>query len=356
MCQAIAATGAWPVTDGESDLRSDGRGVCESAEKWGHTSGLCNASSRARRTLQLIGTITPTLRHTVLCFDFRQFVADNGPSLLCPMRRNMITGSGEKRFRNGAQDYAAYLETPEGRLRADLAFGNLQDFLPLEINTPMSVLDVGCGTGAAAVRLAPLGFHVTQLDSSAAMLDIARGAADQSGMADRVTLQHGDAAQLATLFPVASFDVILCHNVLEYVDDPAAVLRCATGLLRDNAAILSVLVRNQAGEVLKAAIQAGDLSAAENNLTAEWGFESLYGGKVRLFTPSGVRALLNAEPLELIAERGVRVLADYLPPRVSRSSEYERILALETKLSNRPEYASIARYTQWLVRRVENAA
>ena len=50
-------------------------------------------------------------------------------------------------------------------------------------------------------------------------------------------------------------------------------------------AILSVLVRNRAGEVLKAALLAGDLTAAENHLTAEWGRESLYGGKVRLFTP-----------------------------------------------------------------------
>jgi len=83
-------------------------------------------------------------------------------------------------------------------------------------------------------------------------------------------------------------------------------MRGVAGLLRDRSAILSILVRNQAGEVLKAAIQAGDLSAAEHSLTAEWGFESLYGGRVRRFTPSGVRAMLNAESLELIAERGIR--------------------------------------------------
>ena len=35
-----------------------------------------------------------------------------------------------ERFRTGAAKYAAYLETPEGRLRHDLAFANLQDFLP----------------------------------------------------------------------------------------------------------------------------------------------------------------------------------------------------------------------------------
>ena len=35
-----------------------------------------------------------------------------------------------ERFQSEAYKYAAYLETPEGRLRSDLAFANLQDFLP----------------------------------------------------------------------------------------------------------------------------------------------------------------------------------------------------------------------------------
>ncbi len=79
-----------------------------------------------------------------------------------------------ERFQNGAQDYAAYLETVEGRLRTDLAFGNLEDFLPLQAKPSLCALDLGCGTGATAVRLARFGIHVTLLDSSPAMLDIAR--------------------------------------------------------------------------------------------------------------------------------------------------------------------------------------
>ncbi|MGC2321935.1 MAG: hypothetical protein WA463_04815, partial [Terriglobales bacterium] len=59
--------------------------------------------------------------------------------------------------------------------------------------------------------------------------------------------------------------------------------------------------------------------------------------------------------LELIAERGVRVLADYLPPQVSRSTEYERILELERKLGSRPEFAAVARYLQCLARRSQPA-
>ena len=128
------------------------------------------------------------------------------------------------------------------------------------------------------------------------------------------------------------------------------MLRSAVRVLRDSSAILSVLVRNQAGEVFKAAIQAGDLAAAEKSLTAEWGQESLYGGRVRLFTPDSLRAMLKEASLAPIAERGVRVLADYLPPQVSRSADYERIFELERKLGNRHEYAAVSRYAHWLAR------
>jgi hypothetical protein len=130
---------------------------------------------------------------------------------------------------------------------------------------------------------------------------------------------------------------------IKYVDNPAALLCGAARILRDTSAILSVVVRNQAGEVLKSAIQAGNPPAAETNLNAEWGFESLYGGRVRLFTSAGLRAMLPSESLELIAERGVRVVADYLPPNVSRTAAYERIFELERRLGVRPEFAAIAR-------------
>jgi S-adenosylmethionine-dependent methyltransferase len=263
---------------------------------------------------------------------------------------NMIARADRERFQSGANQYAVYLETPAGRLRSDLAFANLQDFLPLQAKPSLCALDIGCGTGTTAVRLARLGVHVSLLDSSPAMLDIAERAAREAGVTDRIVLQHGDATQSVNLFPARSFDVILCHNILEYCDEPGAVLHGAARALRDSSAILSILVRNRAGEVFKAAIQAGDLAAAENNLTAEWGQESLYGGRVRLFTPDSLQGMLKSASLGVVAERGVRVLADYLPPRISRSAEYERILELERKLSVRPEYAAVARYTQCFAR------
>jgi S-adenosylmethionine-dependent methyltransferase len=256
----------------------------------------------------------------------------------------------DERFQSGADKYADYVKTPEGRLRLDIAFSNLQEFLPQDTRW-LRALDVGCGTGALAVRLARLGVQVTLLDLSEPMLDYAKRAARDAGVTERIGFQRGDACQLADLFEAGSFDVVLGHNILEYVEDPWAVMRSAARILRDPSSITSVLVRNQAGEVLKAAIKDGDLAGAEHNLTAEWGHESLYRGKVRLFAPESLRAMLAQASLEVTTERGVRVLSDYLPASVSRDDEYERIFELERILGKRSEFAPVARYTHSIARR-----
>lgn len=261
------------------------------------------------------------------------------------------SGQPDTRFLSDAGKYAAYLESPEGRLRLDLAFANLEEFLVIpEANGSLCALDLGCGTGAGAVFLARLGFHVTLLDSSPAMLDIAQRAAVAAAVRDQVTVKQGDASELASLFDPESFDVIVCHNLLEYVDDPGGVLCAAARMMRGSSAILSILVRNQAGEVLKAALKTGDLMEAERSLTEDSVQESLYGGKVRSFAPDALESMMQAASLTRIAQRGVRVVADYLPAQISRAAEYERIFALERKLGSRREFIPVARYTQCMAR------
>ena len=262
----------------------------------------------------------------------------------------MAISAADERFLGDAARYAAYLETPEGRLRLDLAFANLREFLP-RATSSLRALDLGCGTANLGIRLARLGFHVTLFDPSQPMLDVAIRAAQQAGVMETISLQAGDAGQIADLFEAESFDLVLCHNVLEFLEDPSAVLRSAARVLRSSSGILSVLVRNQPGEVLKKALVDGDLTAAEQTLGADWGDESIYGGKVRLLTAKSLRTMLEQASFAVAAERGVRVFSDYLPPKVSRTDEYEQIFQLERKLGALPEFAAVASYTHCIARR-----
>src|SRR5437879_13906628 len=124
------------------------------------------------------------------------------------------------------------------------------------------------------------------MDKADARRSVAAAAAGDALVSDRLTFEQADAADMPSLFPSSSFDVVVCHNMLEYAEDPAAVLRGIRQVSKRIAgAVVSIVVRNRAGEVLKAGIKAGDLALAEKNLTAEWACESLYGRHARLFRP-----------------------------------------------------------------------
>jgi SAM-dependent methyltransferase len=75
------------------------------------------------------------------------------------------------------------------------------------------VLDVACGNGAFARRLAELGAHVTAIDFSEALLERAR--ARTTAHADRIEyrlLDATDAEQLGTLAP--GYDAAVCNQAL----------------------------------------------------------------------------------------------------------------------------------------------
>jgi ubiquinone/menaquinone biosynthesis C-methylase UbiE len=91
----------------------------------------------------------------------------------------------------------------------------------------MSVVDLGCGTGAYALTLADAGCDVTGVDISPAMLAVARGKLPRQGM---VRWIEADLAQLP--FPDGIFDRGLLQVTLEFVDDPQRVLHEATRVIR----------------------------------------------------------------------------------------------------------------------------
>jgi SAM-dependent methyltransferase len=211
----------------------------------------------------------------------------------------------------------------------------------------LTVLDVGGGTGGFAVPLAEAGHTVTVVDASPdALAALTRRAAD-AGVADRVRAVQGDGDALAGLVEPGSADLILCHAVLEVVDDPAGVVAAIAAALRPGGAV-SLLVAGRAAAVLGRAVN-GNLDAAAA-LLADEGRAGPRDTLRRRYDAETASALLGAAGLAVEEIHGVRVLADLVPAAVLEADP-QAMLELELALSARPPFRDIASQLHLFARR-----
>lgn len=208
----------------------------------------------------------------------------------------------------------------------------------------LDVLDVGGGTGGFAVPLAAAGHRVTVVDASPDALASLRRRAEEAGVGDRVSAVQADAARLGDdgSLGAASADLVLCHGVLEHVDDPAAVVAAVAAVLRPSGAV-SVLVAQPVAAVLHRVV-AGRVADALRMLQAGPPRLDDTDELPRRLDAAAVAALLAAAGLAVETSHGVRVFADLVPAAaVDGDVEATRaLLALERLASAQPRFTDLA--------------
>ena len=110
------------------------------------------------------------------------------------------------------------------------------------------LVDLGSGTGRMLTLLAPRVEQALGLDLSQQMLNIARNQVAQAGLA-RCELRHGDI--FGTRLPDASADLVVVHQVLHYLADPAAAVREAGRIVCDAGRLIIVDFAPHALEFLR---------------------------------------------------------------------------------------------------------
>lgn len=85
--------------------------------------------------------------------------------------------------------------------------------------SPGSALDVGCGEGADAIRLARLGWQVDAIDASPIGVQKTRAFAEEAGVSLEV-----HCAKVDEFEPARSYDLVICNGVLHYIEDKEHVL------------------------------------------------------------------------------------------------------------------------------------
>ncbi|MEU1279035.1 methyltransferase [Streptomyces sp. NPDC005805] len=241
-------------------------------------------------------------------------------------------------------------ETPPRPSRASLRTAVVWDVLQDAIDRrakaagteALDVLDTGGGTGNFAVPLARLGHRVTVVDPSPNALFALERRAAEAGVAERVRGVQGDVHGLFDVVDRGGFDAVLCHGVLEYVDDPAEGLRNAVDALRPGGA-LSLLAAGLGGAVLARAL-AGHFTEARQALgdpDGRWGA----GDPVpRRFTADQLTGLVAGAGAEVSAVHGVRLFADLVPGALvdAEPGALEALLKLEAAAAELAAFHSVA--------------
>ena len=212
----------------------------------------------------------------------------------------------------------------------------------------LTVLDLGGGTGGDAVRLAGLGHRVTVVDPSPdALAALSRRAAEA---AVEITGVLGDSADLTDHVAAGTIDLVICHGVIEHVDDPAEALAAVAAVLAPSG-VASIVVPGRLAAVVARAV-AGDFDSAQALMAAsvaDWDLAEL---GPRRYLPAELDELVRSHGLHPISTHGVRHFSDVVPSSVAEEDpgSREKLLLLERAARSRSEFAAASGGLQTLAR------
>jgi S-adenosylmethionine-dependent methyltransferase len=250
-----------------------------------------------------------------------------------------------KAFAKHAWAWEHYTLTPLGRLRQDLVTTHLLHHLHSRA-APVNVLDAGSGTGGYALALARQGHHVCLLDFAEDMLEIAqqRVAEAGAGLLGRVDFSCIPIEKLSERFPAQGFQVVLVHTLLEYLDEPWAVLRSLIDVLTPEG-LISLLVVNPYAEAFRLAWAKRDLASARQTLTVSVSPADLFGLPRHVLPPERIRQTLCDAQVEIVAEYGIRIFSDYFTSDELADAKFlDEVKELELAAGQLEPYKRVARY------------
>ncbi len=193
------------------------------------------------------------------------------------------------------------------------------------------ILDFGSGEGITADHFAANNEVIAVEPSQDMLLN--------AGKDNKYEQIVGDVSSLSKM-PDESFDMIICHNVLEYIDDKILVIAELSRLLKIGG-ILSLVKHNRAGRVMQMAVLLDNFDKANDLLDGKDGSSSQFGA-IRYYDDYDISKWdVN---LKLIDRFGIRTFWDLQQNQEKHNNEewQQKMVQLENRVSKIQEYRDIA--------------
>jgi S-adenosylmethionine-dependent methyltransferase len=220
----------------------------------------------------------------------------------------------------------------KGRLRHELLVHHLRYYTSADVR-PLNVLDAGGGTGVMTELLLNLGHRVTLSDISNEALALAK---QKLGNNSNLDIQHID---ILSLNSEKKYDLVVCHAVLEWLQDPFKVITKLVSLVKPGGH-LSLSFFNYDAQLFGNMLY-GNFDYFEQGMTSK--------NIVRLSPnnpqkPKEILAQLETLPIQVRKKAGIRCFHDYLKQPEKQTSEYEQLKQLEIEYGSTEPYLWLGKY------------
>jgi len=259
----------------------------------------------------------------------------------------MRDGLTDRNFDNLAGHFSQNIyNTSKGLLRQAVLLRDLAE-LP-QLSTSCHILDVGGGQGQLALRLAALGHHIHLTDISAEMLAIAKEQAMQLELNHYLQITHSPLQQLVELLAGQQYPLVLCHAVLEWLAEPELAIKQLQQCVAPGG-MLSLMFYNKDAHRLSNILY-GNFDYVKADMRVK---KPVRLNPQQPLVSAQVAAWCEQAGFELRGKTGVRCFHDYLRDRSLQKTQYAELEALELQYNRQEPYASLGRYTHFLLQRVE---
>ena len=226
----------------------------------------------------------------------------------------------------------------KGAIRLAVLQADLIESLP---DRPLRVLDIGAGLGHMSLWLAERGHDVTLAEPAAPMFEGARQRfADAGQTANFIQAPWQALPDILT----ERYDLVICHAVLEWLDEPFTILPVLHQLTKPEG-WLSLAFYNRDALIYRNLLKGHFRKMRKNTLA----------GEKQSLTPQE-----PLDPRELAAQlgnlwrvetqSGIRVFHDYMPVEFQAKADLADLLEMELAHRRHPAFAGLGRYLHWMCR------